>query len=70
MHVGVHTTWCAALHRKIGCHISKVKSLSMDSWSNEQIENIRSAGGNQKVNSRINPHPEKHPLPSEEDDDS
>ena len=29
---------CASLHRKLGTHISKVKSLSMDSWSNEQVE--------------------------------
>lgn len=29
---------CAALHRKLGTHVSKVKSLSMDSWSNEQVE--------------------------------
>ena len=29
---------CAALHRKLGTHITKVKSLSMDSWSTEQVE--------------------------------
>ena len=29
---------CAAIHRKLGTHVSKVKSLSMDSWSNEQVE--------------------------------
>lgn len=29
---------CAALHRKLGTHITKVKSLSMDSWTNEQVE--------------------------------
>lgn len=29
---------CASIHRKLGTHISKVKSLSMDSWSNEQVE--------------------------------
>lgn len=29
---------CASLHRKLGTHISKVKSLSMDSWTNEQVE--------------------------------
>jgi len=29
---------CAALHRKLGTHVSKVKSLSMDSWSNDQVE--------------------------------
>jgi hypothetical protein len=29
---------CATIHRKLGTHISKVKSLSMDSWTNEQVE--------------------------------
>lgn len=29
---------CAALHRKLGTHISKVKSLTMDSWSAEQVD--------------------------------
>lgn len=29
---------CASLHRKLGTHISKVKSLSMDTWTNEQVE--------------------------------
>jgi hypothetical protein len=29
---------CAALHRKLGTHITKVKSLSMDSWSNDQVD--------------------------------
>jgi hypothetical protein len=29
---------CAALHRKLGTHISKVKSLSMDAWTSEQVD--------------------------------
>ena len=29
---------CAALHRKLGTHITKVKSLSMDSWSKDQVD--------------------------------
>ena len=29
---------CATLHRKLGTHISKVKSLSMDSWSSDQVD--------------------------------
>lgn len=34
---------CAALHRKLGTHISKVKSLSMDKWDNAQVDvrNVR-----------------------------
>ena len=29
---------CATIHRKLGTHVSKVKSLSMDSWTNEQVD--------------------------------
>jgi hypothetical protein len=29
---------CGALHRKLGTHISKVKSLSMDKWDHAQVE--------------------------------
>jgi hypothetical protein len=29
---------CAALHRKLGTHISKVKSLTMDTWTAEQVD--------------------------------
>ncbi|PWW76267.1 Arf GTPase activating protein, partial [Tuber magnatum] len=28
---------CASLHRKLGTHISKIKSISMDMWTNDQI---------------------------------
>lgn len=29
---------CASIHRKMGTHVSKVKSLSMDTWSSDQVE--------------------------------
>lgn len=29
---------CASLHRKLGTHISKVKSLSMDAWTIDQVD--------------------------------
>ncbi|KAF2133977.1 ArfGap-domain-containing protein [Dothidotthia symphoricarpi CBS 119687] len=35
---------CAALHRKLGTHISKVKSLSMDKWDNAQVDNMKRIG--------------------------
>ncbi|KAF2749955.1 hypothetical protein M011DRAFT_284387 [Sporormia fimetaria CBS 119925] len=31
---------CATLHRKLGTHISKVKSLSMDKWDHAQVDVI------------------------------
>ncbi|KAI9852176.1 MAG: hypothetical protein M1838_001639 [Thelocarpon superellum] len=51
---------CAALHRKLGTHISKVKSLSMDTWTNDQVENMKRVG-NTSSNLRFNPH---HSTPS------
>ena len=29
---------CAGIHRNLGVHISKVKSVDLDSWTTEQIE--------------------------------
>ncbi|KAI5779525.1 hypothetical protein EDC01DRAFT_670512 [Geopyxis carbonaria] len=61
---------CASLHRKLGTHVSKVKSITMDSWSNDQVENMRK-NGNTKSNAHFNPDPAKHPPPlSSEDTDS
>ena len=31
---------CASIHRKLGTHISKVKSLTLDNWSIEQLDVI------------------------------
>ncbi|ORX88916.1 ArfGap-domain-containing protein [Basidiobolus meristosporus CBS 931.73] len=53
---------CAGIHRKIGTHITKVKSLTLDSWTTEQIENLKKLG-NKHVNAYFNPQPEKHPVP-------
>ncbi|KAI8067481.1 hypothetical protein BC940DRAFT_300852 [Gongronella butleri] len=59
---------CAGFHRKMGTHISRVKSISMDQWTMDQIESMRQAGGNIKVNNRVNPNPSKHPLPLADDE--
>ncbi|TVY33094.1 UBA domain-containing protein [Lachnellula occidentalis] len=58
---------CAALHRKLGTHITKVKSLSMDSWSNEQVENMKKVGN--MVSNRIyNPQNTRPPIPFDADE--
>ncbi|KAA3673894.1 stromal membrane-associated protein [Paragonimus westermani] len=31
---------CAALHRKLGTHVSKVKSLQLDSWTSVQFQTL------------------------------
>ncbi|KAI8987614.1 hypothetical protein BDF20DRAFT_851171 [Mycotypha africana] len=57
---------CASLHRKMGTHISKVKSVSMDCWTLQEIQNIEALGGNQAVNKHVN---FKAKLPLTTDDD-
>ncbi|KAI0752881.1 putative GTPase activating protein for Arf-domain-containing protein [Daedaleopsis nitida] len=54
---------CASIHRKMGTHISKVKSLTMDSWSKEQVETMK-ANGNVKSNAHYNPDEVRHPPPT------
>ncbi|TQS38797.1 hypothetical protein Golomagni_00687 [Golovinomyces magnicellulatus] len=58
---------CAALHRKMGTHITKVKSLSMDTWSYEQVETMKRIG-NIASNSIYNPLNKKAPINFDADD--
>ncbi|KAJ7720844.1 putative GTPase activating protein for Arf-domain-containing protein, partial [Mycena metata] len=53
---------CASVHRKIGTHVTKVKSLTMDSWTREQTENMKQ-NGNIKSNLYYNPNEARHPPP-------
>lgn len=69
---------CGGLHRSLGTHISKVKSVTLDKWTDEQIEVILSginqfvlillqsikSKGNSKVNMIYNPNSDKHSFPS------
>ncbi|PWY85968.1 hypothetical protein BO70DRAFT_360788 [Aspergillus heteromorphus CBS 117.55] len=58
---------CAALHRKLGTHISKVKSLSMDTWTDDQVDNMKSHGNN-IMNKIYNSRNVKPPVPSDVDE--
>ncbi|KAI9724515.1 MAG: hypothetical protein M1812_000583 [Candelaria pacifica] len=58
---------CAALHRKLGTHVSKVKSLSMDSWSNDQVDNMK-RNGNASSNRTFNPLHKKPEIPLDIDE--
>ncbi|PPJ60458.1 hypothetical protein CBER1_07354 [Cercospora berteroae] len=58
---------CAALHRKLGTHVSKVKSLSMDSWSVEQVENMKKMG-NVASNKTYNPQNVRPEIPIDVDE--
>jgi len=40
---------CSGVHRSIGTHISKVKSVNLDTWTNEQVYNMIQ-WGNAKAN--------------------
>ncbi|KAI0406449.1 hypothetical protein F4802DRAFT_606173 [Xylaria palmicola] len=58
---------CAAIHRKLGTHISKVKSLSMDSWTNDQVESMKRVG-NAASNKTYNPQNKRPPVPVDADE--
>ncbi|EPY52839.1 GTPase activating protein Ucp3 [Schizosaccharomyces cryophilus OY26] len=53
---------CATIHRKLGTHVSKIKSVSLDQWTDEQVNNMRD-WGNINANRYWNPSPLDHPLP-------
>lgn len=42
---------CCGVHRSLGTHISKVLSLTLDDWSEEEIESMVEVGGNSYANS-------------------
>ncbi|KAG8948847.1 hypothetical protein FRC03_000551, partial [Tulasnella sp. 419] len=54
---------CATVHRKLGSHISKVKSVTLDTWTKEQVENMKSIG-NLKANALYNPDTKRNPPPT------
>ncbi|KAJ2802352.1 Protein gts1 [Coemansia guatemalensis] len=58
---------CGGFHRHLGTHITKVKSISLDNWTTEQLEHFRRIG-NKRANAFFNPHPELHPPPRSDRD--
>ncbi|PKA58616.1 ADP-ribosylation factor GTPase-activating protein AGD12 [Apostasia shenzhenica] len=42
---------CSGVHRSFGTHISKVLSVALDEWSDEEIESMIEVGGNSYANS-------------------
>ncbi|KAK8551047.1 hypothetical protein V6N13_119538 [Hibiscus sabdariffa] len=42
---------CCGVHRSLGTHISKVLSVALDEWSDEEIEAMIEVGGNSAANS-------------------
>ncbi|KAM9945685.1 hypothetical protein ACTFIT_003956 [Dictyostelium discoideum] len=41
---------CSGVHRNLGVHLSKVRSVTMDIWDRNMIQFFRDTGGNDKVN--------------------
>ena len=37
-------TRCAGLHRKLGVHVTKVKSISHDAWTADQVQFMQQTG--------------------------
>lgn len=42
---------CCGVHRSLGTHISKVLSVTLDQWSDDEIESMVEVGGNSSANS-------------------
>ncbi|CAI0545559.1 unnamed protein product, partial [Linum tenue] len=42
---------CCSVHRSLGTHISKVLSVTLDDWTEEEIDSMSEVGGNAAVNS-------------------
>ncbi|TYG97035.1 hypothetical protein ES288_A10G005000v1 [Gossypium darwinii] len=47
---------CCGVHRSLGTHISKVLSVTLDEWSNEQIDAMSEFGGNSAANAIYEAH--------------
>lgn len=41
---------CSGVHRSLGTHVSKVLSISLDKWSDEEIDSMIEVGGNAAAN--------------------
>ena len=54
---------CSGIHRGLGTHISKVRSVTIDSWSSELLDAMESKG-NAKVNALYEACLQDHPKPT------
>ncbi|XP_044461455.1 probable ADP-ribosylation factor GTPase-activating protein AGD11 [Mangifera indica] len=43
---------CSGIHRSLGVHISKVISVKLDGWTDEQVDALAELGGNAVVNKK------------------
>ncbi|KAL4333353.1 hypothetical protein GQ457_07G019450 [Hibiscus cannabinus] len=55
---------CSGVHRSLGSHISKVLSVKLDEWTDEQVDSLVNLGGNNIVNNKYEALlPENHRKP-------
>ncbi|XP_031252018.1 probable ADP-ribosylation factor GTPase-activating protein AGD11 isoform X2 [Pistacia vera] len=57
---------CSGVHRSLGVHISKVISVNLDEWTDEQVDALAEIGGNAVVNEKYEayiPYNLKKPKP-------
>merc|ERR1740130_1523460 len=47
---------CSGPHRSLGTHISFIRSVRMDSWSEKQIKRMKISGGNQACRDFLQSH--------------
>ncbi|VVA28920.1 PREDICTED: ADP-ribosylation factor [Prunus dulcis] len=57
---------CSGVHRSLGVHVSKVVSVKLDEWTDEEVDILASMGGNVAVNKKYEaclPENVKKPKP-------
>lgn len=47
---------CSGVHRSLGVHISKVLSVKLDEWTDDEVDTLMELGGNNVVNSKYEAH--------------
>lgn len=47
---------CSGVHRSLGVHISKVLSVNLDEWTDEEVDTLEKLGGNIGVNKKYEAH--------------
>jgi len=58
---------CSGAHRSLGVHISKVVSVKLDEWTDEQVDLLADSGGNAAVNMRYEAFvPENYTKPRQD----
>jgi len=55
---------CAGFHRSLGAHISKIKSLTLDSWTTKEIESLKNIGNIKAAAIYLKYLPPDYPRPA------